>query len=158
MSFKTADLSDLYPDLQHCMPGLISYGGHSSIQGSVHTVKCFEDNSLVRELLSQPGDGAVLVVDAGGSMRCAMLGDILAAKARDNNWAGVIMNGLIRDSVDIAAMPVGVWALGTYPKKSRKQGVGDVDIVVHFHGVTFTPGDYLYADADGIVVSSSKLL
>lgn len=158
MTFKTADLCDTYSaSLAIAEPGFISYGGEAVFSGQISTIKCFEDNSKVREQLSTPGEGRVLVVDAGGSRRCAMLGDLLAAKGVDNGWAGVIMYGMIRDSHDISQMPIGVMALGTHPLKSEKKNIGEVDVPVHFAGVTFNPGDYLYADHDGIVVSSNAL-
>lgn len=159
MSFKTADLCDEYPDsLQVCEPGFSNYGGRARFFGQISTIKCFEDNSLVRDAVAEPGEGRVLVVDAGGSKRCAMLGDMLAAKAAAKGWSGVLMYGLIRDSADIAQMDLGVKALGTCPMKSVKKGVGERDVVVRFAGVTFVPGEYLYADEDGIVCSASALL
>lgn len=159
MTFKTADLCDDFSDaLQICDPGFSSFGGRARFFGKVSTIKCYEDNSLVREAVAEPGEGRVLVVDAGGSMRCAMLGDLLAAKAVENGWAGVVMYGLIRDSADIAGMDLGVKALGTYPLKSVKKGVGERDVQVQFFGVSFAPGHYLYADEDGIVCSEKSLL
>jgi regulator of ribonuclease activity A len=159
MSFKTADLCDAHPDqLQICDPGLSGFGGRARFSGRISTIKCFEDNSLVREALAEPGDGRVLVVDAGGSMRCAMLGDMLAANAVENGWSGVVMNGLIRDSAEIAGMGLGVKALGTHPLKSVKKGVGERDVPVRFAGVTFIPGEFVYADEDGIVCSRNDLL
>ncbi len=158
MNFKTADLCDEYPTgLQIVEPGLADFGGRISFYGEISTVKCFEDNSKVREQLSQAGNGRVLVVDAGGSQRCAMLGDILASMGVDNGWTGVIMYGLIRDSLDIGQMPIGVKALGTLPRKSEKKNIGDIDVDVRFHGVTFRPGEFLYADHDGIIVSANPL-
>ena len=159
MSFKTADLCDEYMDsLQICEPDFSDYGGRRRFFGQISTIKCFEDNSLVREAVAEPGEGRVLVVDAGGSRRCAMLGDLLAAKAVAKGWAGVLMYGLIRDSSDIAQMDLGVKALGTYPLKSVKKGVGERDVPVRFAGVSFNPGSYLYADEDGIVCSETPLL
>lgn len=159
MSFKTADLCDEYSDsLQVCEPGFSSFGGKPRFFGQISTIKCFEDNSLVREAVAEPGEGRVLVVDAGGSKRCAMLGDLLAAKAEARGWSGVLMYGLIRDSADIAGMDLGVKALGTHPLKSVKNGVGERDVVVRFAGVTFVPGEYLYADEDGIVCNATVLL
>lgn len=158
MTFKTADLCDDYSDsLDIVEPGFISYGGEPVFSGPIATIKCFEDNSKVREQVSSPGNGRVLVVDAGGSKRCAMLGDILAQKAVDNGWAGVIMYGLIRDSHDISQMPLGVMALGTHPQKSEKKNIGEVDITIKFAGVTFHPGDFVYADHDGIILSRTEL-
>jgi regulator of ribonuclease activity A len=159
MTFKTADLCDDFSnELQIVEPGFLSYGGNTSFSGRISTVKCFEDNSRVREQLSTPGEGRVLVVDAGGSRRCAMLGDLLAAKAVDNGWSGVVMYSLIRDSAEIGTMPLGVMALGTHPLKSEKKNLGEIDLAVIFAGVTFKPGEWLYADEDGIVVSSKALL
>lgn len=150
---KTADLYDMHEEaLQICAPVFRHYGGHRDFHGAIATLKCFEDNSLVRELLSQPGEGRVLVVDAGGSLRCAMLGDQLAQLAVDNEWAGVVMFGCIRDAVEIGEMPLGVLALATHPRKSVKNGVGEVGGSVNFAGVTFRPGEWIYADEDGVVV------
>jgi regulator of ribonuclease activity A len=150
---KTADLYDVYEEkLQVCEPRFKHFGGHRSFQGQIATLKCFEDNSLVITQLGEPGKGRILVVDAGGSLRCAMLGDILAQKAVDNGWAGVLMFGCIRDREEISKMPLGVLALASNPRKSIKKGTGDVDIPVNFAGVTFRPGEWLYADPDGVVV------
>ena len=155
---KTCDISDeLHPEVQYLETGYQSFGGKSSFSGQIQTVKCFEDNSLVREKVFSNGAGCVLVVDAGGSKRCAMLGDMLAAKAVENGWQGIIMHGLIRDSADINQMDIGVKSLGTFPLKSVKNGVGEVDIEVSFSGVTFIPGDYLYADEDGVITVKEKL-
>ena len=157
-SYKTADLYDKYGrDLAICKPLFIDYGGNKSFNGQIRTLKCFEDNSKVREMLGEPGNGNVLVVDAGGSLRCAMLGDLLAQMAVDNGWSGVLMNGCIRDSDEIGEMPLGVKALATHPAKSEKRGIGDVDVPVTFACTEFKPGDYLYADGDGIVVSDKPL-
>lgn len=158
LQYKTADLYDTYgADLAICEPMFRDYGGNTGFHGRVHTVKCFEDNSLVKQALQETVSGDVLVVDAGGSLRCAMLGDLLAASAVANGWSGILMYGCIRDSAEIATMPLGVKALATHPAKSRKLGVGETGIPVQFCGVRFSPGDYLYADRDGIVVSRSKL-
>ncbi|SEA77153.1 regulator of ribonuclease activity A [Desulfuromusa kysingii] len=152
-TFKTADLYDVYAEkLQVCEPLFQHYGGHKSFFGPIATLKCFEDNTLVGVMVDQPGKGRVLVVDAGGSRRCAMLGDRLAQKAVDNGWAGVLMFGCVRDSVDIGHMPIGVLALATTPRKSVKKGVGESGESVQFAGVTFNPGEWLYADEDGAVV------
>lgn len=159
MKFKTADLCDGHSaTLQICEPLFSSYGGRARFYGKVSTIKCFEDNSLVREAVGEPGVGRVLVVDAGGSLRCAMLGDLLAAKAVENGWSGVVMYGLIRDSADIAGMDLGVKALGTLPLKSVKMGIGERDVDVRFAGVRFTPGSHVYADEDGIICSDTPLL
>jgi len=155
---KTCDISDeLHPQVQYLEPGYQSFGAKASFDGLIQTVKCFEDNSLVREKVSSKGTGCVLVVDAGGSKRCAMLGDMLAAKAVENGWQGIVMYGLIRDTADINQMDIGVKALGAYPLKSVKKGAGEKDIEVTFSGVTFTPGEYLYADEDGVITIKEKL-
>ncbi len=160
MTFKTADLLDDYADkaLQVVQPGFHSYGAHKRFSGPVSTIKAFEDNSLVRVAVAEAGEGRVLVVDGGGSTRCAMLGDQLAQQALTNGWSGVVIYGLIRDSADINAMALGVRALGTIPLKSVKRGVGLRDEVVHFHDADFVPGHYLYADEDGIILSPVALL
>jgi regulator of ribonuclease activity A len=158
MSFKTADLCDAHSDkLQIAEPGFRSFGGHSRFHGEIVTVKLFEDNSLVRETLGLPGHGKVLVVDGGGSRRCALLGDMLAASAVENHWSGILVNGCIRDSADIADMSLGVMALDTHPLKSVKKGIGEMNVPVRFAGVTFRPGEYLYADEDGVILSSTAL-
>ena len=158
--FKTADLLDEHEDkpLQIVQPGFNNYGGRNKCSGEIVTIKIYEDNSLVRELVAENGNGKVLVVDGGGSTRCALLGDMLAEKAVKNGWSGILVYGMIRDSVDIGGMEIGVKALGTFPLKSVKRGVGLRNEVVHFHGVTFHPGHYLYSDEDGIVVSPVALL
>lgn len=155
---KTADLYDEYGDkLQVCEPIFKHYGGQTCFLGPISTLKCFEDNSLVGKLVETPGNGRVLVVDAGGSLRCAMLGDRLAQKAVANGWAGVLMYGCIRDAEDISQMPLGVLALATIPKKSVKRGEGISDLPLTFAGVTFRPGEWLYADGDGVVVAAEAL-
>lgn len=157
--FKTADLCDDYSDsLSIAQPIFNDYGKNISFNGTISTVKCFEDNSLVRKQLEQPGNGRVLVVDGGGSTRCAMVGDILAQMGADNGWSGIIVYGCIRDSGVIATISIGVKAIGTMPIKSVKKGEGEIDIAVHFADVDFIPGQYAYADEDGIILSSKALL
>ena len=159
MDFQTTDLCDANEGkVRAVAPMFRSYGGKTRFSGPIRTLKVFEDNALVRSTLETAGKGAVLVVDAGGSMRCAMVGDQLALLGVKNNWAGVIVYGCIRDSGPIASMEIGVFALGTHPMKSIKKGAGDVDIPVTFGGVTFTPGQYIYADEDGVIVSERPLL
>ena len=160
IDFKTADLLDDHEDkpLQVVQPGLHNLGGRSKFGGEIVTIKIHEDNSLVREFVALEGKGKVLVVDGGGSTRCALLGDMLAEKAAKNGWEGIIVYGLIRDSVDIGKMAIGVKALGTIPLKSVKRGFGVKGEPVHFHDVTFTPGQYVYSDEDGIIVSPVKLV
>ena len=157
--FSTADLYDEYGEnLQVATPVLNDYGGRKIFSGPISTVKVFEDNSLVRAALEESGDGKVLVVDGGSSLRCALLGDMLADLGKTNNWSGVIVNGCIRDSAVIATIDFGVKALDTNPRKSVKKGVGERDIPISFADVTFNPGDYIYADTDGIIISTQKLV
>ncbi len=155
---KTTDLNDKYPDVvQIPEPMFGDFGGNVMFSGPIATVKTFEDNTHVRAMLETPGKGRVLVVDGGGSMRCALLGDNLAQLAIDNGWTGVVINGCLRDSETIGEMAVGVKALGVHPRKSLKKNYGWTDVPVTFGGVTFTPGHYLYADMDGIVVAPQAL-
>jgi regulator of ribonuclease activity A len=159
MTFKTADLFDEFGDrVQVCDPIFRDFGGRGRFAGPIATVKCFEDNSLVKTALAEPGEGRVLVVDAGGSLRCAMLGDMIAANAVKNGWSGVVMFGCVRDSVDIAAMDLGVKALATNPRKSEKRGEGQRDIPVSFAGVCFHARENVYCDEDGILVSAEVLV
>ena len=158
MNETTSDISDkLHPDVQYLEPVYKIYGAKTSFSGRIVTVKCYEDNSLVEEALNGNGKESVLVIDAGGSMNCAMLGDKRAADAINNEWEGIIVHGLVRDSVAINGMEIGIRALGVYPLKSIKNGVGDSNLIVNFSGVTFTPGEYLYADDDGVIVVKEKL-
>lgn len=157
MSTATTDLSDAHQDLLHVDPILRHFGGALSFFGPIRTVKCHEDNSKVREVLEQPGHGAVLVVDGGGSLRCALVGGMLAQLAHQNGYAGIVVFGCVRDSAELAATPVGVMALAAHPRKSDKRNHGFVDVLVSFGGITFTPGAWLYADDDGIVVSANPL-
>ena len=157
--FKTADLCDDHSDsLSIAQPLFNDYGNNISFCGEISTVKCFEDNSLVRKQLEQPGNSRVLVVDGGGSTRCAMVGDILAQMGADNGWSGIIVYGCIRDSGVIATISIGVKAIGTMPLKSVKKGEGDIDVPVHFADVDFIPGHFAYADEDGIILSANKLI
>jgi regulator of ribonuclease activity A len=158
MNFKTADLCDQFAAaVQVAEPLFRDYGGIKTFGGPIITVKVFEDNTLVRTLLETEGQGRVLVVDGGGSLRCALVGDRLAQLAGDNGWAGLVVNGCIRDSVEIAQIAVGLKALNTHPQKSRKGGSGEQNTPVQFAGVIFTPGHYLYADPDGLIVTERSL-
>lgn len=158
MGVKTADLCDEYSDvLQIAEPLFGDFGGEMDFYGQITTLRMFEDNSLIPTTLEESGQGRVLVVDGGGSLRCALLGDRLAGIAEQNSWAGVVVYGCIRDSAAIAEMEIGVKALGTHPLKSLKRGIGERDVPVRFAGVNFVPGHYLYADEDGIVVSEKAL-
>ena len=158
MPTATTDLSDAHPDAQVAEPIFGDFGGRIVFNGPIRTLKVFEDNVLVRSTLETPGNGAVLVVDGGGSNRCALVGGNLGQLAVKNGWAGLVVYGFIRDSEEISGQDVGVKALGTPPRKSEK-GLhsGHVDKVVNFAGVTFRPGEWLYADADGIVVSAKPI-
>ena len=157
--FKTADLCDHHSDkLTIAAPMFNDFGGEISFSGPISTVKCFEDNSFVRSQLEQPGQGRVLVVDGGGSLRCALLGDMLAQMGADNGWAGIVVYGCIRASGIIAEIEIGVKAIDTLPLKSVKNNVGEVDISVHFADADFIPGHYLYADEDGIILAAEKLV
>jgi len=158
MTLKTADLYDDHGDrVRVCDPIFRDFGGHARFFGPIATVKCFEDNSLVKAVLGEPGEGRVLVVDAGGSLRCAMLGDLIAASAVEHGWRGVLMFGCVRDTVELAGMALGVKALAANPRKSEKRGEGQRDIPVSFAGVRFRPGDYIYCDEDGLLVSEKAL-
>ena len=162
MAFKTPDLCDefeaeLGKTVRVVAPIFQRYGGRTTFSGQIVTLKIFEDNSLVREAFAEDGKGKVLVIDGGGSMRCALVGDQLAILAHKNGWEGVVVYGCIRDSADINSIDMGVRALNTHPQKSIKKGVGDRDIAVTFGGVTFNPGEFLYADDDGVLVSVKSL-
>lgn len=158
MTYMTSDLCDQLGD-SACVadPLFKSYGGTACFYGQIATLKLFEDNTLVRAALETPGYGRVLVVDGGGSLRCALLGDQLASLGVRHGWAGVIIYGCIRDSLAIRAMPLGVQALGTHPRKSVKKGEGAADLPVTFAGVTFKPGHWLYADSDGLLVTAQRV-
>ena len=154
----TPDLCDAFPEqVQVVEPMFKSYGGKETFGGEIVTVKCFEDNSKVKQLVATNGTGKVMVVDAGGSMRCACLGDMLAEQAADNGWQGILMYGCIRDVDIIATTVLGVLALATHPKKTEKNDIGDINIAVVFGGVEFIPGHYLYADNNGVIVSPIAL-
>ena len=155
---KTADLCDAHGDrltLVH-LPWR-KFGRKAGLGAQVQTVKCFEDNTAVRAELEKPGDGRVLVVDGGGSTRMALLGDILAELSISNGWAGVVLNGAIRDSAEVDALDQTVFALGTAPVKSLKNGWGRAGLEISFGGVRFTPGGWLYGDADGLLYSDQNL-
>ena len=156
---------DLLPDLCDQFPEEIAvfeaqfnhYGQHQVFFGQAVTVKCFEDNSVVKQLVNTPGNGQVIVVDGGGSMRRALLGDMLAEAAVDNGWAGLVINGCIRDVTTINTLTIGVKALGTTPIKTDKRNIGDQDIKIRFAGVDVNSGDWIYADQNGVLVSKTKL-
>lgn len=156
--YVTPDLCDAYPDLiQVVEPMFNNYGGIESFGGEIVTVKCFEDNSKVKELVATDGKGKVMVVDGGGSLRHALMGDMLAEKAAKNGWEGVIIYGCIRDVDVIMQTELGVQALATHPLKTDKRDLGDINVPVKFGGVTFVPGHYVYADNNGVIVSPQSL-
>ncbi|WP_440877538.1 putative 4-hydroxy-4-methyl-2-oxoglutarate aldolase [Thalassotalea sp. PLHSN55] len=152
------DLFDLYPErLQLAAPVFNNYGGKTIFQGKIVTVDCFNDNSRVKELVATDGHGKVMVVNGKGSMTNALLGDMLAEKAVANGWQGIVINGCIRDAGTIATLPIGVKALACCPIKTEKLGVGDVNTVVSFANLTFTPNGYIYGDANGLAISEQLL-
>ena len=157
-AFTTADLIDDHGDtLRSCSTQFRQLGGRARFHGPVRTVKCHEDNGLVKKILNSPGDGAVLVVDGGGSLRSALMGDMIAESAVANGWAGVVIHGAVRDTVALAGLDLGVKALGSNPRKSVKDGAGLVDTPVTFGDVAFVPGEWLYSDEDGIVVNATEI-
>jgi regulator of ribonuclease activity A len=158
MSLATADLYDQHGEtLQIASPVFRDYGGDIAFEGTVVTLKVFEDNSLVRSALEEPGDGRVLVVDGGGSLRCALVGDMLAELGRKNGWAGIVVYGCVRDAEVMSRMSIGIKALATNPRKSVKKGEGARDVTLRFADLVVEPGQYLYADRDGIVIADHAL-
>ena len=158
MALSVPDISDDHGEhIQVLDPIFRSYGGLDKFCGKVVTVRCFEDNSVVKSTLSGDGQGQVLVVDGSGSMRCALLGDLLGAMARDNGWRGVLVNGCVRDVEILKNIDLGVLALNRHPARSNKRGEGDLNIPVRFNGVNFRPGQFLYADENGVVVAEKDL-
>jgi regulator of ribonuclease activity A len=152
------DLCDKFPDqVKLLQPIFRSFGGRTIFDGEIVTVKCFEDNSLVKELVNQPGLGRVIVVDGGGSLRKALLGDMLAEAAVNNGWAGLVIFGVIRDVGTIATLDIGVQALGTHPMKTEKLGVGLLNVDLEFGGHVISAGQYLYADLNGILIAEQPL-
>lgn len=157
-AFTTADLCDAHAEgLQLVEPGLRSFGGSLSFSGPIATLEVYEDNSLVRAELESLGNGRVLVIQGGGSLRVALLGGNLASLAVQNGWAGVVVHGAVRDTQELAHAELGILALASCPRRSRKDNQGSRDRLVSFLGVDFRPGDQLYADADGVVVLSAGL-
>ncbi|HXF67063.1 MAG TPA: ribonuclease E activity regulator RraA [Burkholderiales bacterium] len=158
MKFKTVALCDKYKgSLQVAAPLFRNYGRIEAFHGEIQTVKCYEDNTAVRDALSVPGKGKVLVVDAGGSLRCALVGDVVAGLGAKNGWSGIVLNGCVRDVKAINRIAIGIRALASVPLASDKYGLGVIGVPVTFAGVTFLPGHHLYADADGLVVSPKPL-
>ena len=159
MTISTADLCDAHESsISVADPLFQDFGGIESFHGKITTVRCFEDNSLVREALKSPGASQVLVVDGEGSMCRALVGDLLAQAGAENQWAGIVVFGCIRDSRVISTIQIGCKALATTPLKTEKKGAGEKDVLVRFANVDFIPGHFLYADKDGIIVSAKDLI
>lgn len=158
MSYSVPDICDDFIDEISVLDPLFSdFGGKRRFSGEVVTIKCFEDNSLVRDAVRREGRGRVLVVDGGGSLRRALLGDMLAASAAENGWQGLLINGCVRDVEILETIDLGVKALNSHPVKTDKRGEGQLDISVTVAGATIRPGHYLYADANGVVVAIRNL-
>ncbi len=158
MTLRTADLVDEHESTLRCCD--VQFRQFSSVArfaGPVRTIKSFEDNTLIKQALSGPGEGAVLVVDGGGSVRCSLLGDYLAGLGVKNGWAGLVIWGAVRDTVALGPLAIGLKALGANPLRSTKTGSGQRDVPVAFGGIVFRPNDWLYSDEDGIVVSERPL-
>ena len=156
--YATADLVDAHESiLQSCALLFRRYGGRARFGGRVRTLRTFEDNARLKQLVSSPGEGAVLVVDGGGSLRAALVGDVIAGIALTNGWAGLVLWGAVRDTAALAGLDIGILALGSNPWKSGKSGAGHVDSPVRFGGAPFRSGDWVYADEDGLVVSPQAL-
>ena len=158
MSWTTPDLCDTHPEVAVADPVFRDYGGSLAFCGRIVTLDCFEDNSRVRDLVATDGRGKVLVVQGGASLRRSLLGDMLAEKAVVNGWSGFLINGCVRDVEALAKLPLGVKALAACPLKTEKRGLGEVDVEVSFAGLTFSPGQWLYADSYGVIVASRDLL
>lgn len=158
MTYATTDLSDAHPEAQVCEPLFADFGGRLAFHGAIKTLKVFEDNAQVRATLETPGEGRVLVVDGGGSLRCALVGGMLGELGVKNGWAGIVVNGCVRDCEELAGHDLGIKAIASHPRKSEKGLHSAVaDKVLVFAGTTFKPGAWLYADADGIVVSDQPI-
>lgn len=155
--WNTPDLCDAHPQLRVAAPLFRHFGGSWQFHGQIRTVHCFEDNSRVRERLAELGHGQVLVVDGGGSLRRALLGDQLAESAVKNGWRGLLIHGCVRDVDVLAQLPLGVLALAACPMKTEKRGLGDNEVAVSFAGLDFVPGQWLYADRNGVVVADAEL-
>jgi len=158
MTLTTPDLSDEYPESKALSPILSNFGGRKSFFGPIETLECPEDNSFVKELLNSEGNGRILVVDAGGINTVALLGDMIAKAGVSNKWSGVIINGYIRDVDIINTLDIGVQALGTMPVRSKKNNQGKVGVEITFGGLTFKPGNFVYADNNGLLLSQEELV
>lgn len=155
---KTADLMDCFQDeLQSCEIQFRNYGGRKAFWGPCKTLQCLNDNVILKSMLKAAGNGAVLVVDGGGSLSAALIGDIIAGIGMRNKWAGIVINGVVRDTLALAELDFGVKALGSNPRKSRKNGEGQPNVEISFGTMTVKPGDWVYCDEDGIVVAHREL-
>ncbi len=157
---RTADIFDAHEDtgqVRSCETQFQQFGGRREMAGPVRTVKCYEDNTLVKQTLSEPGNGAILVVDGGGSLRSALLGDMIGEMAVKNGWAGIIIWGAVRDTLALKQLDIAIKAVGSNPRRSKKDGAGQVDVPVTFGGATFTPGSWIYSDDDGVLTAASEL-
>jgi regulator of ribonuclease activity A len=149
----TADLVDnIGADVRSCDLQFRQFGGRPEFAGPISTVRCFQDNAMLKAVLAQPGAGGVLVIDGAGSLHTALVGDVIAELARSNGWAGLVVHGAVRDAAALRGIDIGIKALGTNPRKSTKAGAGEHDVEISLGGVTFAPGDIAYSDDDGIVV------
>tara|TARA_B100000214_G_scaffold107199_3_gene75471 strand:- start:1583 stop:2065 length:483 start_codon:yes stop_codon:yes gene_type:complete len=157
MPFTTPDLSDAYPDTQALAPILKNLGGKKTFWGKIETLQCPDDNSFVKELLNSEGKGKILVVDANGISTVALLGDMIAEAGVKNNWSGIVINGYVRDIDILGKLDIGVQALGTMPVRSEKKNQGQLGIDITFGGITFSRGNYIYADNNGLLLSKEKL-
>jgi regulator of ribonuclease activity A len=163
MTQATTDLCDAHEDqlatgaLRVLDPVFRGFGRAQAFAGEAVTLKVFEDNSLVRSALEQPGQGRVLVVDGGGSLRCALVGGNLAQLGEKNGWAGVVVYGCVRDTLELDACNIGIRALATHPQRSQKRGAGERDVPVWLPGSVVRPGNWVYADADGVLISDARL-
>ncbi len=152
----TADLVDEIGDgVRSCDTQFRQFGGRAEFAGPITTVRCFQDNALLKSVLSEPGDGRVLVVDGSGSVHTALVGDIIAELGRSNGWSGLIIHGAVRDASTLRTLDIGIKALGTNPRKSAKTGAGERDVVISVGGIDFVPGDLAFSDDDGIVVTGA---
>lgn len=156
MAKLTCDVLDEHEDAHVCELQFRLFGLCHAIEGRIRTLRCFEDNALLKGMLASPSDGDILIVDGGGSLRTALIGDMIATSAMSNGWSGVVIHGAIRDSAQISAMAFHVKSLGTSPRKSAKNGDGQCDVPIEFGGIRFIPGEYVYSDDDGIVVVASR--
>jgi regulator of ribonuclease activity A len=153
----TADLADeIGPEVRSCDVQFRQFGGRAEFAGPISTVRCFEDNALLKSVLSTPGESGVLVIDGAGSLHTALVGDVIARLAHSNGWAGLVVHGAVRDASALRGIDIGLKALGTNPRKSTKTGAGERDVTMSLGGVTFAPGDIAYSDDDGIVVVASS--